>query len=277
MSDSSPSVRWVVVVIAPGCSSRTRAANPAGSGTASILLNTGKNRAVGQVELGEDALDHVHLAFPIRMARIHHMNENVGVAGLLERGAEARYQMVGQLPDEADRIGHPRALTLAQLDFACQGVERREESILHHDLVLAGERPENARLAGVGVTHQCDAQHRIAARAKVLAMALHTLELGLEPLDALPDDATVGLELGFARSPETDTAADAREVGPHPGQPREEVFQLRQLDLKLGFVAARPGGEDVEDDFGPVHYANPKLALEVGALHGTQLLVEDDE
>ena len=98
-------------------------------------------------------------------------------------------------------------------------------------------------------------------------MPLDTLELGFEPLDALPDDPAVGLELGFARSPETNTAADAREVGPHPGQSREEVLELGQLDLELGFVAARPGGEDVEDDFGPVHDANPELALEVGALH----------
>ena len=82
-------------------------------------------------------------------------------------------------------------------------------------------------------------------------MALHTLELGLESLDALPDDSAVGLELGFARSPETYTAADAREVGPHPGQPREEVLELGQLDLELGFVAACSGGEDVEDDFRP--------------------------
>ena len=60
----------------------------------------------------------------------------------------------------------------------------------------------------------------------------------------------VGLELGFARSPEADAAADTREVGPHPGQARQQVLELRQLDLQLGFVAARPGGEDVEDDFG---------------------------
>ena len=136
------------------------------------LVEHGKNRPVGQVELGEHLLDDVHLAFPVRMARIHDVEQHVGVARLLERGAEARHEMVRQLPDEPDRIGHPRALTLAQIDLACQRVERREEPVLHDDLVLAGERAEHARLAGVGVAHQRDAQHRIAARAQVLAMAL---------------------------------------------------------------------------------------------------------
>ena len=176
-----------------------------------------------------------------------------------------------------DRVGHPRALPLAELHFARQRVERGEEPVLDHDLVLAGERAQHARLAGVGVADERDAQHRIAAGAEVLAMALDALELGLEPLDALPDDPAVGLELGFARAPETDAAADAREVGPHPGEPRQHVLELRQLDLQLGLVAPRPGGEDVEDDLGPVHDAHLELALEVGALHRAQLLVEDDQ
>ena len=108
-------------------------------------------------------------------------------------------------------------------------------------------------------------------------MALHALELGLEALDALADDAPVGLELGLARAPEPDAASDAGEVGPHSGEARQHVFELRQLDLQLGFVAPRPGREDVEDDFGPVHDPNLELALEVGALDRAQLLVEDDQ
>ena len=108
-------------------------------------------------------------------------------------------------------------------------------------------------------------------------MLLHVLQLGLERLNLPPDDPAVGLELGFARAPETDTAADTGQVGPHPGQPGQQVLQLRQLDLQLGLVTAGPGGEDVEDDLRPVHDPDLELALEVGALDRGELLVEDDE
>ena len=108
-------------------------------------------------------------------------------------------------------------------------------------------------------------------------MALDALELGLESLDALADDPAVGLELRLARAAKTDAAADAREVGPHPGEPGQHVLQLGQLDLELGFVAPGPGGEDVEDDLGPVHHPHLELALQVGPLHRTQLLVEDHQ
>ena len=66
-------------------------------------------------------------------------------------------------------------------------------------------------------------------------------------------------------------------MGPHPGEPREQVLELRQLDLELGLVTPGPGREDVEDDFRAVHDAHVELALEVGALDGTELLIENDQ
>ena len=103
------------------------------------------------------------------------------------------------------------------------------------------------------------------------------MKLGLERLDTAANDPSVGLELGFAGAPEPDTAADTREVGPHPGEAGQQVLELGQLDLELGLVTAGAGGEDVEDDFRPVHHADLELALEVGALRRRQLLVEDHE
>ena len=108
-------------------------------------------------------------------------------------------------------------------------------------------------------------------------MLLDVFQLGLEALDLLPDDAAVGFQLGFARAPQADAAPDSRKVGPHAREPGQQVLQLRQLDLQLGLVAARPGREDVEDDFRPVHDPHLELALEVGALHRRELLVEDDQ
>ena len=60
-------------------------------------------------------------------------------------------------------------------------------------------------------------------------------------LDLAANDPAVGFQLGFPGTPEPDTAPDSGEVGPPPGQPREQVFELGQLDLQLGLGGARPG------------------------------------
>src|SRR5581483_3062525 len=72
-------------------------------------------------------------------------------------------------------------------------------------------------------------------------------------------------------------AAQAREMGPLPRQARAHVFELRELDLKLALVAARPLGEDVEDQLASVDDAELECVLEVALLRGSQVFVEDDE
>ena len=227
-----PSVRMVEVVTASGYSSRTRAANASGSGTASILLNTTRiGRSARSSSASTRSTTRICPSQSGWLASTT-CSSRSAAARLLQRRAEAGHQVVRQLADETDGVGHPGALALAELDFARQGVERGEQPVLDHDLVLARERPQNARLAGVGVADERDAQHRIAAGPQILAVPLDALELRLEPLDALPDDPAVGLELGLARAPEADAAADAREVGPHPREPGQQVLRA---------APARPG------------------------------------
>ena len=108
-------------------------------------------------------------------------------------------------------------------------------------------------------------------------MTLDVLELSLERLDARPDEPAVGLELGFARTPEANATADTGQVGPHAREAREQILQLRELDLELGFVRTSPSREDVENDFRPVHHAHTQLALEIAALRGGELFVEDHQ
>ena len=94
---------------------------------------------------------------------------------------------------------------------------------------------------------------RLAAPLTLQApMNLHALELPAD-LDDLPSDhAPVGLELRLTRSSGTDAAAEALQVGPLPDQPRQQIGELRQLDLELAFTRPRPLGEDVEDEGRPV-------------------------
>src|SRR5262250_3333811 len=60
-----------------------------------------------------------------------------------------------------------------------------------------------------------------------------------------------------------------------PG-PREQVFQLRQLDLGLAGLAPRVLGEDVEDERGAVDDLDLYHAFQAAELARGQLAVADD-
>ena len=90
------------------------------------------------------------------------------------------------------------------------------------------------------------------------------------------DQAAVFLELLFARAAHADTPLVPRKVGPHPLQPRHGIFQLRQLDLKMGLVGPGMRCEDIQDHLGAIDHLDPELLLEVAGLRGTEVVVEED-
>src|SRR5205823_12207190 len=63
----------------------------------------------------------------------------------------------------------------------------------------------------------------------------------LEDRDLAPDRPPVGLELGLARAAEADASTDPGEVRPHPGEARQQVLELGELDLHLRLRAAGAG------------------------------------
>ena len=69
----------------------------------------------------------------------------------------------------------------------------------------------------------------------------------LEAVDAHADPPAIGLELGLAGAAGADAAAEPRQLGADADQARQQVLQLRQLDLQLAFAGARAAGEDVEN------------------------------
>src|SRR5207237_8942201 len=99
------------------------------------------------------------------------------------------------------------------------------------------------------------------------SMLGNVLDAVLEPRDLATNEAAVGFELCFARSAESDTAADTRQVRPHAREPRQQVFELRELHLQLRLVTARARREDIENDFGAIHHAHAQALLEFHALH----------
>ena len=188
------------------------------------------------------------------------MQEQVGLAGLLERRLERGDQRVRQVADEPDGVREQDVPAAPELPALGPGVERGEELVLGQD-VGVGQGVHQRGLAGVGVADQPDRRHVAPAGDLALAAVLDLAELLLEVADPLGDEPAVLFELLLARAPDADPALVARQVGPHPLEPGQRVFELRQLDLEVGLVGLRPGGEDVEDHLGPVDHLDARAAF----------------
>ena len=107
-----------------------------------------------------------------RLGGVDDVQDQVGEHGLLERRLERLDQLVGQLLDEADRVGE-QVVAAGELEAAGGRVERVEEPVPHPDLG-PGQRVEQRRLAGVGVAGEGDPGQRgaVAPRAHHAAVAL---------------------------------------------------------------------------------------------------------
>ena len=102
-------------------------------------------------------------------------------------------------------------------------------------------------------------------------------ELALQRRDAVAGQAAVGLDLGLARAPGADAAAEALEVGPQAAHAGEVVLQLGELDLQLALGAVGVGGEDVEDHGRAVDHRDAERLLEVALLARRELVVAGDD
>ena len=206
------------------------------------------------------------------------MNQHLGLRHLFERGAEAGDERVRQVADEAHRVGQENAAAAGQLNRAQLGIERGE-----HARRLKHLRPsdgvEERALAGVGVADQSDRGHRngLAALALLAAHATHRFEIALELVDAALNLPAIGFKLGFAGPARADAAAQLRHGFAAPGQPRQHVFELRQLHLQLALACTGVAGEDVEDQLRPVEHAARQRSLEVAQLRGRQVVIEKDQ
>ena len=107
-------------------------------------------------------------------------------------------------------------------------------------------------------------------------MGPYVLDLLLEAVDLVSNEAAVGLQLRFAGAPGADSSAEPFEVLPLAGEPGEEVFVLGKLDLETTFSGAGPGGENVEDEGGAVDNLCFEPIFENPLLGRGELVVYDD-
>ena len=169
-------------------------------------------------------------------------------------------------------------------------VERREE-LVFREHVRRGERVEERGLAGVGVADDGDDRHHLRRALPPLHRALlpHDLQLTSQLRDARANAPPVDLQLRLTGTAHADraadaaatraarAAADAREVAPAPGQPRQPVFELRQLHLQLALARAGVLREDVQNQRGAVDDARFSQRCEIALLGRGDLVVDDDE
>jgi hypothetical protein len=109
------------------------------------------------------------------------------------------------------------------------------------------------------------------------ARPLDVAQPATELRDALANAPPVDLELRLAGPARSDPAPEARQVGPLPCEAREEILELRELDLHLALEAPRALREDVEDERAPVDDLARERLLQVALLRGRERVVEDDD
>ena len=127
------------------------------------------------------------------------MDEQVGLHRLLERRAEGLDELGGQVPHEADRVGHRVDAPVGGPAAARRGVEGGEQGVLDEQ-ARARQPVEQRALARVRVADDGDRGDAAAppALAAEGAGGVHAAQPAAQDGDARVDAAPVGLEPGLA-------------------------------------------------------------------------------
>jgi hypothetical protein len=95
--------------------------------------------------------------------------------------------------------------------------------------------------------------------------------------NAAIDLAAVGFKLGLAGTSRPNAAAKLRHFRAPTGEPRQHVFELRQLNLQLAFARARMRSKYVENKLGAVDHARVHNIFDVSLLRGGKVVIEKNE
>ena len=124
--------------------------------------------------VGDDFVDHlahrVDLGQRVDVGAVDDVHQQVGVDHLFQRRAERLDQLGRQVPHEPDGVGEHERPPVVEFSTASGGFEGREQRVLHQH-AGAGQRVEQAGLAGVGVADDRDRRHVAVQPAAALGVA----------------------------------------------------------------------------------------------------------
>jgi len=206
------------------------------------------------------------------------MKQQVRRPHFFKRALEGFNEGMGNLVDKTHCIHHHHLVSVRQLETANGGVEGSKELILDHD-PGPGERIHERRFSRVGISHQRDSgvRHRGALPALQGARALHRRQATSQGSNPLAHPPSVHFQLGLAGPPSPDSPPEARKMRPTASQAGQQIAQLRQLDLKLSFVAPGALGKDVENQLAPIDNADLESGLEIALLRRAKILIKDHQ
>src|SRR6266849_4939152 len=95
--------------------------------------------------------------------------------------------------------------------------------------------------------------------------------------DPVSHPAPIDFELRLAGTSSADSSREARKRIIALRQPRQQVLELRKLDLELSRRALCPLGKDVEDELRPIEDFEAGVLGDVAALRRGEIPVEDQQ
>ena len=219
-------------------------------GSAAIGLRQHEQHGhVTRVDLTQHRVDCGDARVGFGRRRVDEVDEQIRVRDLFERRTERLHELVRQrrtnpTVSDSSTVSPPGR---CRRRVVGSSVENNWSSTSTPAFV---EPVEQRRLSRVRVADKRDSQQLAPAAGLALRVARRRelQEVALELLHPAEQPAPVDLELRLTRAPASADASGllAQLLAPAP-QPRQEVAQLRELDLHHAFLARRVLGEDVED------------------------------
>ena len=229
-----------------------------------------------RADLGEDLACDIELFAEIGIGGIDEMEDQSGVAGFIEGGAEGGDEVVGELFDKADGIGDEDAWFGFGLHDTDGGIEGGEELIGDVE-VAACEGAHHGGFAGVGVTDKGDVLGIEASLSALFLVFGDGGELALEFGDAVADASSVKLVGAFACAFCADAAALSVADAASEAKARCVVGEFGDLDLEAGFATAGVAGKDLDNDACSVEDFGINGFEKIVELSGGDIVVDDQD
>ena len=223
------------------------------------LVENHQHGLVGGLQFLLRLVHHLNLFFEVGVGDVNHMDEQIGLAHLVERAFERINKVGGQFADETYGVGKQEGQVFHH-HLTNRGVERGKKFVFGKDVAL-GQQVHDSALSHVGIANQRSTDKPSSVFTLCGFLLVNLDEALLQQGDALKNDSAVHFQLRLTRTAESHaslTATRARaaaltlKVRPESLQAGQHIAVLSQFHLRLGIGRLGTHGKDVEDERGAV-------------------------